>query len=380
MARSRRARRWLLILSVLAVLLLIGGWWVNRQLEPNRLTATVLRKAGESLQLKLVFQGQPDYALKPEPRLLVPNLEVSGLDGKVFLSAKRAEISLPWSTITGDEPVITRVELDAPTLDLPGLRAWIASLPKTPFKLPTLNKGLQISDGSVQGDGYAIHALALELPRLKTGEPAKISAQGGFVQEKTEIQFKLELHLATPGLDSDFVAQGSGALQQTPKPLPFQLQAAGHYLSNDAALSIDAGKLELHGASPLPNLTGAGKLVVAEQMRLDFEGLLQDWPKDWPALPQPLAANSSKLPLRLAYLGKPDFSDPIALTVNRDQTSLQASVRVPEIRQWLDAPPGSPLPPLNGKLSTPSLAFDGVELRGVEIEISDSVSPAAVKP
>jgi hypothetical protein len=89
---------------------------------------------------------------------VLPGFSAAALDGKVFLSAKRAEVSLPWSTITGNEPVITRVELDAPVLDLPGLQRWLASRPPSPFKLPTLEKGVAVSGGVVNGDGWSLRA------------------------------------------------------------------------------------------------------------------------------------------------------------------------------------------------------------------------------
>ena len=377
MSESRRPRRWPWVLSVLGVLLVIAGWWINRQLEPDRLTATVLQKAGESLQLNLRFEGQPEYALKPEPRLLIPNLSVSGADGRVFLSAKRAEISLPWSTLTGDEPVITRVELDQPVLALPGLRRWLATRPEAPFELPTLNKGLAVSDGTVTDDGYAISKLGLDLPRLKTGEPASVEAQGRFAQGETTVDFQLELGAETPGLASDFTVQGSGQLLQQPEPLNFQLRSNGRYISDDAGFSVEARELKFDGASPLPNIAGKGKLAVSEQTRLDFDGLLLDWPKTWPALPTPLAADSKNLPVRISYAGKPDFSDPVSLLVTREPTTLQASLRVGDLQQWLAATNGSPLPPINGTLSTPSLEFDGVKLLGVEVEISDGNASAA---
>jgi hypothetical protein len=96
-------------------------------------------------------------------------------------------------------------------------------------------------------------------------------------------------------------------------------------------------------------------------------------------LPQPLAADTDKLPVVIAYLGKSDLSDPMSLTVTREPTTLQASLRIPAMRQWLAAPNGSPLPPLNGSLRTPSLVFDGIELQGVELEVSDS-PVAGTKP
>ena len=379
MPLSRRGRRWLWLLSAAILLFGIAGWWVNRQLEPQRLTATVLKVAGESLQLDLRFEGTPDYALKPEPRLLIPNFSVRSADGKLFLVAKRAEISLPWSTITGDEPVITRVELEQPVLDMPGMRHWLAMRPKVPFKLPTLTKGLQIVDGTVNDDGYAIRKLALELPRLKTGEPADIGAKGTFTQEGTTLDFDAELDAMTAGLVSDFTLKATGVLQQSPKPLPFKIVSAGHYVSNDVEFTVDAPSLKFEAASPLPNLDGKARLSLAGQMRLDFDGILLNWPKAWPALPQPLAADTDKLPVVIAYLGKSDLSDPMSLTVTREPTTLQASLRIPEMRRWLAAPNGSPLPPLNGSLRTPSLVFDGIELQGVELEVSDS-PVAGTKP
>ena len=91
---TKRGRRWLIAASIFAALLAFAGWWIDRQLEPRRLTALVLDKAGTSLGLRLAFSGEPDYAFKPEPRLLIPNLQVrSKTNGKVFLSAARVEIS-----------------------------------------------------------------------------------------------------------------------------------------------------------------------------------------------------------------------------------------------------------------------------------------------
>ena len=146
-----RTRRGWMILGILALTFAFAAWWVNRQLEPRRLTTIVLGQLGSSLKLDLRFDGLPDYALRPEPRLLIPNLVASDpSNGQVILRTERLEVSLPWATITGGYPVITRIELRKPQLDLPALQQWLASLPKTPFKLPTLTKGLSIEQGHVQ--------------------------------------------------------------------------------------------------------------------------------------------------------------------------------------------------------------------------------------
>lgn len=372
MALSRRSRRWLIALSLFALALAVAAWWVNRQLEPVRLTATVLEKAGQSLGVQLRFKGMPEYALKPEPRLLIPDLVVSDLQGRPFLSAGRAEISLPWATITGGEPVITRIELDRPRLDLPGLARWQASRPKTPFELPTLTDGLVVSRGHVSGSGFSLDALSLELPHLKTGDFADLQARGVFTQGETIVDFNLVAQLATPGLASDFTLQGDGSLRRAPEPLRLGLDAKGRYVSTDQGFSVNAPGFRFVGKDPLPVLDGRLEVASAASLTLAFDGQLARWPATWPALPEPLAAQGADLPLQLRYSGKSDLSDPLALSIEHDATQLQASLKLSELQAWAAAEGGSPLPPLNGTMKTPSLVFDGVELQGIEIKVSDS--------
>lgn len=378
MVAAPRRRRWRVAVSVLLGLLLLAGWWIDRQLEPKRLTALVLEQAGKSLGLRLGFAGEADYAFRPEPRLLIPNLSVRNpVDGKVFLSAARVEISLPWDTITGGKPVITRVELEAPVLDLPGLRRWQASRPPAPFELPTLTRGLRVSKGIVRDHGYSISMLALDLPRLQSGAPAALATSGTYQQGDTALAFDMALSVATAGLASEFSVDGSGELRQSPKPLPFRLQASGHYRSGENALSLKAASLRFDGSSPLPRLDGKLSVVLTEKLALDFSGQLLEWAADWPALPQPLGASKAPMPLQLNYLGASDLSGPLLLELLPADARLQASLRVQELQQWGQAEAGSPLPPLDATLSTPMLEFEGMRLEGVEIEIRDGATPAA---
>ena len=55
--------------------------------------------------------------------------------------------------------------------------------------------------------------------------------------------------------------------------------------------------------------------------------------------------------------------------MDKAPTTLDASLRVPELRQWLSATDASPLPPIAGTLRTPVLVFDGVTLEGVEATV-----------
>lgn len=354
---------------------------MDRQLEPQRLTTTVLARAGAALKLDLAYDGEPDYALRPEPRLVIPNLSVRDpRDGKLLLSAKRAEISLPWDTLTGGQPVITRIELDTPLLDLPALRRWQATRPPAPFELPTLSKGLAVANGTVRDTAFVVSALTLDVPHLKTGDAATGTVAGTITAGETVIAFHAELSAATPGLASSFSLDGGGALQHGDTPLTFTMSLQGNYRSDDQdALAITAPKFVFSGVSPLPELTGKANFALGERMRFGFDGRLERWPADWPALPQPFAQDTSALPITLSYLGDVALNDVLSLTLHRGDTTLAANLRLPELQSWLAAANGSPLPPLNATLKTPQVEFDGIQLEGVEMEIRDD-APAVANP
>src|SRR3546814_13689864 len=67
-----------------------------------------------------------------------------------LLRARRVYVSVPWSTVRsrGAQLDITRIEFDAPVLDLPALQHWLAARPPGETRMPTLSDGLQVVDGS----------------------------------------------------------------------------------------------------------------------------------------------------------------------------------------------------------------------------------------
>ena len=375
MEAAPRRRRWPKVLGVLAALLVIGAVWINAQLEPTRLATTVLGQAGKSLQLKLSFKGTPDYAFRPEPRLVLPGFSAASLDGAMIVSATRAEISLPWATITGGAPVITRVALDAPVLDLAALDRWLASRPPTPFKLPTLSRGIAVKDGIVRGGEWSVRALALDLPHLQEGDVAKLDAEGVFVSGPSEYPFKLRTIAAMPGLASpiDLDLQLTLPAESTKKAPPrlVSVSLLGRYAWADPKFTLEAEKLGVNAASPLPSFSGKGKLESADTLTLEVDAVLGRWPEAWPKLPPALAAQSENLPVHVAYSGKPDFSDALSLSAARAGTEVEASLRVPELQRWMASDASSPLPPLQAKLKAPALEFEGVKLEGVEVEVSE---------
>jgi hypothetical protein len=311
---------------------------------------------------------------------MLPGFSAASLDGQVFLSAKRAEISLPWSTITGDEPVITRVQLDSPVLDLAGMQRWLASRPPTPFKLPTLSRGLVVTDGTVMDARWSLRKLFLGLPHLQAGDVAKLDARGEFAGKTEALPFVLTAIASTPGLESDLDLKLRLVPSAGPsaKAAPISIALVGRYAWAAPRFALAAKRFALVASSPIPSLDGSGKLELSGQAAsLGVDAVLSRWPEAWPTLPAALAAKSEQLPVHLEYRGKPDFSDVLSLRAARDDTELQASLRVPELQQWLAVEHASPLPPLRATLKTPSLDFNGIELQGVEVEIGDGGSEKA---
>ena len=371
MSFSKRARRiWIFLLSF-GLILAVGAWWVNKQLEPTKLTHTVLGKIGEQLNLKFEFKGLPSYAMKPEPRLVLPNLKViNPVDNKVFLSASRVEMSLPWSTILGNTPHITRIEADDPVLNYPGLRAWQATRPATPFEVPTFTSGLKINNGQLIDVGYSIRKINASLPHLENQKPIKAEVSGIFQHDKTSISFNGPLNIAKAGLNSEFTLESKGELNLGDKPLSYQIKTAGNFASLEKSFNINSKTLSWISESPLPNLQASLNLSIGDNLKLSSTGIIAQWPKDWPALPAPLNHQPKNIPYELNYSGKADFSDAISLKLSIEQSQLSSSLKIAEIQQWVENVEGSPLPPLQGQFDTPIIQLDGVSLEGVSIEIT----------
>ena len=88
------------------------------------------------------------------------------------------------------------------------------------------------------------------------------------------------------------------------------------------------------------------------------------------------------MPVQLVYEGKSDFSDTLRVDSALGETKFHSSLRLPEMQTWLGPDNAAPLPPLTGTLTSPQLNIDGVELKGVTVEIEDDppAAPALTKP
>lgn len=383
MTQTPRKRRWPKILAILALLSLLAAWWVNRQLEPVRLANTVLAAVGESQGLELSFTGTPDYSLRPEPRLRIPNL-VARQPGAAtpLLTAREVEVSLPWSTVWGDGPVvITRIALQAPAVDLPALMAWLDSRPDTgESKLPTLTNGISIRDGRLVSPTWQVEALSLALPRLGPGQPAKAEFSGRFLQDAREISFAGELDAETAGLDTPLSLVSAGQLRDETLDVPWSLSLDGRVEASGEPMHLVAERIAWTSRSPLPDFSGNGQLTLGDALSMELTGELPRWPEGWPALPEPMVSSQAPLALTTAYEGGTDLSGTLQLQLRRDETALDAGFAPTELMSWLESDAASPLPPLQGELRTPTLVVEGVELEGVRISIEEEALPTAAGP
>ena len=381
MADAPRKRRWPLILAAFAVLLAFAGWWVDRQLEPTRLTATVLARAGAALGLEFTIDGTPEYALRPEPRLVLPKLTVRQPGAAApLLTAVRAEISLPWDTITGgDSLVITRIELEKPQVDLDALLEWQSTQPPSNGETPSLTRGVSIRDGRVSYGNWLIDRLDMDLDRFERSEPLTLKLAASAVTEGFEIEFDSTMSIDRLAYSTSGKIAADGTTSFGGETASFSLESQNcgyHRVPLDVVPPqevINCQELTFKGESPLPTFEAAivslGRGRLGLEAEISANGWMRDWPTDWPALPAPLAGTPTQFELR--YAAPPDSAASILAKLSWGETKADVSFVMDDVLAWLDSGNSAPLPPLLGTVSTPSLEISGATLEGVTVQIEE---------
>ena len=424
---SRHAAR---IVLVVALVLLALGLALRFALQPQRATHFLLDRIGNSLGLEITASGKAEYRLRGTPQLVLRDV-VAREPGAAtpLLRAERIFVSLPWSTLRAGGGVLaaTRLELDAPVLDLPALQHWLATRPSSARRLPTLSNGLRIRDGSIRNDDWRIDGIDAELPLLAADKPLRARLRARYLDPPLAIPVDLAVAIVRPGALVDAQATGfatagkivverggdwrlpatvklSGPLRLgkddlriTPARLgvaasyesgdtrlPFAFGAHGPLLFDEAVWTLSPAGVALRGrgaeaSTPIPSLDARGSLALGRRLVLRLHGALAGWPQAWPALPAPLGQSRSPLPFALDYVGQPDLSGIAGLQLRRDATRFDGRFRLQDVTAWIAADNGtvSPLPPLDGKASAPRIEIAGARLDGVEITIDDPDVPDA---
>lgn len=419
--RRPARRRATVVLAALAIVLLLLALALQLLLQPQRVAGFVLGALGDALGLEIAATGTAEYSLRGTPRLTVRDV-IAREPGATtpLLRARRIHVSLPWSTVRsrGARLDITRIELDAPVIDLGALRHWLASRPPGDTRIPTLSDGLVVADGRIDGDGWRVDHLAFSLPRLYPDQPVDARVAGHLDAGDLALRFDLAAHLTRPALEAGVAIVGPVTASSAGWRLPARLRlsaplqsgddglrstrlrasVAGRYEGGDmhlpfafalttpmllrnGTLALAPAGVALRGEGLVPQADARGVFALGRRLLLDLDGQMADWPDAWPALPPPIGASDAPLPFALRYLGRPGLADAAQLRLQRDRTRVDFYVRLPDLQHWMsDVASGSPIPPLSGRLSTPELEISGARLEGVEVEIEESSSASTRTP
>ena len=418
----RVGKRLLRLGAILTVLLLVAVLVAGWLLQPQRAGRYLLRTLGNELGLE-ISAGSIDYRLRGTPQLVLRDVIAKRSGDAPLLQAERVFVSLPWRTIRarGADLTVQRVELDAPVLDLPALQRWLATRPPSKeTRIPILTDGLRITRGRIDNDDWTIDGLHIDVPSLHPERLLRARVRGRYLAPPMSIPADLAIAIAHPRRLLDGAATGvagvgtvdvanadwkvpakvflagplrigrDSALMQPAKlgiaarylssstELPFRLGLHGPMAFNNATWRFVPASLFLDGDGAIPDAIARGSLSVGQRLRLHLDGRIATWPDAWPTLPAPLSASTSPMPFALDYKGAMDFAEVASLQLRRDATRFDARFRLPDVLAWLDdVATASPLPPLQGSLSTPRIEIAGATLEGVEVEIDD---PALTPP
>lgn len=159
-ARGLRRLLWGLLLLVPLALLAVA-WWYAR---PERLSALLIGQLQSrfGLTLALAKPARIDFLPSLRVRLDAPVIS-AGNGGQALIAADAIELAVPWSMLFGAEPVIERIALARPRIDVDRLRDWITAQAGTGDGAVTVPAfRLEIGDatllrgGSVIGNGIDV--------------------------------------------------------------------------------------------------------------------------------------------------------------------------------------------------------------------------------
>lgn len=415
-----RRKRTALVAGSLVLLVLLLGLALRFVLPPHRVASLILDQVGRALDLEITASGASEYRLRGTPMLVVRDVVARQPGAKVaILRAERIHVALPWSTLRarGAELTATRIELDAPVLDLPALQAWLATRPPGERRIPTLTDGLRITGGRIDNRGWDVDGIHLVAPALYSERPLRARLRGRYLAPPLRVPFDLAIAVVRPAAlltdaSTGFATRGritvarddwrlpaavvlsgplragdglriapariglAGRFQTLPRAadagLPFTLGLHGPLRFDAATWTLAPVGVALRGEELLPDFDARGALALGRRLVLQLGGRIATWPAAWPALPPPIGQSSSPLPFELDYAGDPALSGIARLRLERDATRFDGRFRAFDVGAWIEEREhGSPLPPIDGTVTTPRMEIAGAQLEGVEITLDE---------
>lgn len=199
---NRRLRIGLYAIGGLVVVVVMAAFIATYVvLQPERFTALLQARAhAAGLELTLASPASP--ALWPKPALELEGLTLrAGSASAPMIVASRGKLVLPWSTLTGGETRISRLEVEGARIDLDAVSAYLDTLPSRPSTagaiLPTIDAGFRVTRGTLtRGNDLFLSDVDVDAGRLANGRPFTLSLAASASNDTT---FVLDLE-TTPTL------------------------------------------------------------------------------------------------------------------------------------------------------------------------------------
>lgn len=343
---SRRARLLAIVGGVLAVLLLAMLIALYLALRPERVTRA-LRTAARGAGLELSLGSPAEPSLFPRPGVVLHGLVLTPAGAQTpVLIAARGRVVLPWRALFGGPPTITRLQLDAPRVDLDGLRQLFGGLgggePGSAPVLPRIDAGITINAGSlVRGNDLLLERIQVSAGQLAPDQP-------------------FNLHLAA----------------QTVGGAPYTLDVGFTPTVHPDRIDLRKLRVRAQGVKDFSlQLAGSAQWHGGADVDLALMGTLQRRQDKRYRVSIGLRPAGSEAPLTAA------------LKIDGDHT--HADVRIPPLalaswwRRLAGGDGTEPLlpPPLQGTIDSDSLDVGGVAIQGLQIQAGPaaaaSTAPAA---
>lgn len=338
-------RRWRLALlgiagvaGALFLTVVIVVYWL---LQPDRFTATLQAQARSvGLELSLASPASPTLFPRPALELQGITLNEAGA-GMPILLAARGRLALPWHTLFGGPTTISRLEIDAPRVDLDALQTWLGHLPASeggrPPQIPRIDTGILISRASVvRGDDILLDNLALETGQLNPGKPFSADATARDASGDM-VQMRL---LATPRM------------------------SGGGMRFENVVLHLS------HGPGTTVDLRGSARWHGAADASADLHGQIDH-------------ADAGRYDLSL-QLSPASMKDPLLLTLRLDGPGQHADLRLPplELASWwsqLGDENATPLtmPPGSGHVDIDHVDMGGFGADGLRLDLGPGIPASA---